>query len=83
MTTRGSGAASARGEVPGEELGVPLLLDAGKGCPAAGCPTETTPGASVDKDLLAKMAAERATKFVFRVRTLWLRLLLLVEILLF
>ena len=64
MTTRGAG--SACGEVPREELGAPLSLDAaGKGRPA-GCPTET-PGASMDKDP-AKSAAERATKFIVRVR---------------
>jgi len=62
MTTRG---AVAPREVV---LGVPLLLNAGEGRAAAGCPTET-PGASMDMDRdPAKMAAERAAKFIIRVR---------------
>jgi len=60
MTTRG-----ACSEAPREVLGAPSLLNAGEGRPA-GCPTET-PGASMDRDP-AKMAAERAAKFIIRVR---------------
>ncbi|CAD6254403.1 unnamed protein product [Miscanthus lutarioriparius] len=60
MTTRGAVACS---EAPREVLGAPLLLNAGEGRPA-GCPTET-PGASMDRDP-AKMAAERAAKFIIR-----------------
>lgn len=63
MTTRGVVACS---EAPKEVLGAPLLLNAGEGRPA-GCPTETAGGLSMDRDPV-KMAAERAAKFIIRVR---------------